>query len=86
MIPRPTPSHLLEIHAANHPSKAAFIFRRGAKWETCAYGQLFTLSEQLAHGLSALGLRAGQRAALISPPSVDFFALAFALLKTGIIP
>ena len=28
----------------------------------------------------------GMRAALMTPPSADFFALAFALLKLGIVP
>jgi acyl-CoA synthetase (AMP-forming)/AMP-acid ligase II len=79
-------NHRLEEHATRYPQKAAFVFKRGAKWDTFTFGQLFERSEQLAPGLSTLGLRAGQRAALMSPPSPDFFALAFALLKTGIVP
>ena len=78
--------HLLEVNAARFPDKAAFIFKRGGTWETATFRQLFERSEQLARGLSVLNLHAGQRAALMSPPSVDFFALCFALLKTGIIP
>ena len=77
---------LLETHATRHPDKAAFIFKRGAAWETVTFRQLFERSEQLTRGLASLNLHAGQRAALLSPPSVDFFALCFALLKTGIVP
>ena len=76
----------LEENTTRHPRKAAFVFKRGTKWESFTFQQLFDLSERLARGLSAIGLHAGQRAALMTPPSVDFFALAFALLKTGIIP
>lgn len=77
---------LLETHATRHPDKAALIFKHGAAWDTLTFHQLFDRSEQIARGLTSLNLHAGQRAALMSPPSVDFFALCFALLKTGIIP
>ena len=76
----------LERHAARHPEKAALIFKLGATWDTSAFGQLHRRSEQLARGLASLDLRAGQRVALMSPPSPNFFALCFALLKVGLVP
>ena len=77
---------LLEKHAARHPEKAALIFKRGAAWDTVTFRQLHEKSELIARGLAALDLRAGQRVALLSPPSTDFFALCFALLKLGLVP
>ena len=35
---------------AKYPDKAAFIFRRGSKWDTLSYNQLFEHSNQLASG------------------------------------
>ncbi|MBI5935090.1 MAG: AMP-binding protein [Chloroflexi bacterium] len=77
---------LLETHATRHPEKAALIFKRGAAWDTVTFGQLHEKTELLSRGLVALGLRAGQRVALMSPPAADFFALCFALLKLGLVP
>lgn len=78
--------NLLEKHAARHPEKAALIFKRGATWETFTFGQLHQRSDQIARGLASLHLQAGQRVALMVPPSADFFALCFALLKLGLVP
>lgn len=75
----------LQKHAQTNPRKAAFIFRRGAQWETCTYQQLHQLSERFVVALNAQGLHAGKRAVLLTPPSPEFFALAFALLKLGIL-
>ena len=77
---------LLEKHATRHPEKAALIFKRGAAWEICTFGELHQRSEDIAHGLASLHARAGQRVALMSPPSPDFFALCFAVLKLGLVP
>ncbi|OGR72923.1 MAG: hypothetical protein A2X40_11095 [Elusimicrobia bacterium GWC2_65_9] len=40
----------------------------------------------LAEALLAAGLRPGERAAVLLPPSEDFYALTFALLRAGIVP
>lgn len=77
---------LLENHATRHPEKTALIFKRGADWETLTYGGLYQRAGLLARGLASLRLRAGSRVALMSSPSADFFALCFALLKTGLVP
>ncbi len=76
----------LDKIAAKYPDKAAFIFRRGASWETLSYKQLVEHSNQLACGLQNMGIRAGTYAALMVPPGIEFFALTFALVKTGIVP
>jgi len=78
--------NLLERHATRHPDKAALIFKRGSSWETFTFGQLHQRSDQLIRGIASLQPRAGQSVALMSPPSTDFFALCFALLKLGLVP
>jgi acyl-CoA synthetase (AMP-forming)/AMP-acid ligase II len=48
--------------------------------------QLDQESDCLAHGLTAAGVARGTRTVLMVKPSLDFFALIFALFKTGAIP
>jgi len=77
----------LDENAAKFPDKAAFFFYRAdSQWGTITFTNLLDKTNHLALGLQALRFAPGTRAALMVPPSVDFFALAFALLKTGIVP
>ena len=73
----------LQENAEKFPEKPVFIFPGR---ETVTYRQLAERSARLARGLTAPGLRPGLRAVLMAPPSVDFFALVFALLRVGIVP
>jgi acyl-CoA synthetase (AMP-forming)/AMP-acid ligase II len=50
------------------------------------FRQLDAVSDQLAHGFQQLGIRRGMNTALLVPPSLDFFALTFALFKLGAVP
>jgi acyl-CoA synthetase (AMP-forming)/AMP-acid ligase II len=50
------------------------------------FRQLDRETDTLARGLDAHGIGAGVRAALMVPPSLEFFALVFALFKAGAIP
>jgi len=43
-------------------------------------------SDAIAHALNAYGIKKGMKAVLMVTPSIDFFALTFALFKAGIIP
>ena len=61
--------------AQDRPSHTQYTFQ-----------QLDQASDQLARGLQRLGLRRGARAALMAPPGLDFFALAFGLFKLGAVP
>jgi len=45
------------------------------------YSQLDAASDELAAGFAAIGIERGVRTALMAPPSLDFFALVFALFK-----
>ncbi|HEY1375568.1 MAG TPA: fatty acid CoA ligase family protein, partial [Gemmataceae bacterium] len=55
--------------------------RRAYVHVTCR--QLDEESDRLARGLAALGVGRGTRTALMVPPSLEFFALTFALFKLG---
>jgi acyl-CoA synthetase (AMP-forming)/AMP-acid ligase II len=47
------------------------------------FRQLDDESDRLARGLARLGVRRGMRTVLMVPPSLDFYALTFALFKLG---
>ncbi len=73
-------------NVARQPDKAALVFAdAGGHWQTVTYHQLWERSQQLTRGLASYQLPPGSRAVLMIPPSVDFFALAFALLRLGIV-
>jgi len=73
-------------NAVAHPEKAAFIYLDKRIWKTVTYAGLLDSANRFARGLEACRVEPGMRAALMTPPSADFFALAFALLKTGVVP
>jgi olefin beta-lactone synthetase len=51
-----------------------------------SYRQLDARSDAIARGLLAVGLRRGQRCALMVRPSPELFLCMFALFKAGIVP
>ncbi len=48
--------------------------------------QLDSLSDQLAFGLEAMGIKRGTHTILMVPPGMEFFMVIFALFKVGAIP
>jgi acyl-CoA synthetase (AMP-forming)/AMP-acid ligase II len=78
--------------AKAQPHKRAVVYPAGRdKKGRIAYSHLTFLqldqeSDCLAHGLTAAGVTHGTRTVLMVKPSPDFFALIFALFKTGAIP
>ena len=48
--------------------------------------QLNDLSDKIAHGLVKIGIERSTRTVLMVKPSLDFFALTFALFKVGAVP
>jgi len=50
------------------------------------FAQLDRESNRIARGLEGVGIRRGTRTVLMAPPSLDFFALTFALFKVGAVP
>src|SRR5437764_9109238 len=51
-----------------------------------SYSQLDKESDQLAWGLQNAGIRCGTRTVLMVKPSLEFFAVTFALFKVGAVP
>lgn len=76
----------LQTNAEKHPNKAAFIYPGKENWETVTYAQLLEWTNRFACGLQACSLTPGMRAAILTPPNIEFFPFAFALLKLGIVP
>ena len=62
--------------------------RRSGKdaWVHYSYQQLDEESDLLARGLLSSGILKGKHVALMVRPSLEFFALTFALFKAGTIP
>ena len=78
--------------AITRPYKRAVVYPAGRdKNGRVAYTHLTFLqldqeSDCLAHGLIAAGIKRGTRTILMVRPSIDFFALVFAIFKTGAVP
>ncbi|MBM4426374.1 MAG: AMP-binding protein [Chloroflexi bacterium] len=75
-----------EQNAQRHPNKPAFIYFNKQNWTTLTYGDILDRSNRFFLGLQACQLTPGLTAALLTPPSADFFPFALALLKFGIVP
>lgn len=75
-----------ERNVREHPHKPAFIYFDKGNWKTLTYQDIFDQTQRFLRGLEAGPLTPGLTAALMSPPSADFFPFALALLKFGIIP
>ncbi len=75
-----------EQNVREHPHKPAFIYFDHQKWITLTYQDIFDQTQRFIRGLEAGRYTPGLTAALLTPPSADFFPFALALLKLGIIP
>lgn len=84
-------SHLTAM-AGCQPWRPAVVFPQGrdlqgrVSYTHYTFQQLDDASGRLARGFASLGLRRGMHVALMVPPSLDFFALTFALFKLGAVP
>lgn len=81
-------THLPKM-AQQQPDKVAVYcpVKRKANGKTIylqiTYAQLESQSNQVANGLTACGIKRGDRVVLMVTPGKDFFALVFALFKIG---
>ncbi len=70
---------IVEDHARKRPAREAVVFAS----TRLTYGQLNAMANQIANGLAARGIGAGDKVAL-SCPNLPFFPLVYyAILKTG---
>ncbi|MCH7892622.1 MAG: AMP-binding protein, partial [Gemmatimonadetes bacterium] len=78
--------------AQSQPDALAVAVAKGRGRDGAArYAELTALelhrrSDRIAHGLVGIGIGPGVRTVLMVKPSLDFFALTFAMLKVGAIP
>lgn len=77
-----------ERTAVSQPDKPAIIYfsKRMRGWKRITYRSLFDQTQRFISGLQACSLTAGLVAAVMTPPSAEFFPFALALLKFGIVP
>ncbi|MEI6723695.1 MAG: AMP-binding protein, partial [Betaproteobacteria bacterium] len=74
------------------PSRPAVICAAGrdahgaVAYQQLSFRELEDDSNRVAQALAEVGIGRGMRAALMVPPSLDFFALTFALFKVGAVP
>lgn len=84
-------SHLVQS-AQKLPYKRAVVYPSGRDaanrviYAHLTFRQLDQESDCLAHGLEKAGITRGTRTILMVKPSIEFFALTFAIFKTGAVP
>ena len=84
-------THLKDM-ARQRPEQMAVMFpesrdRQGrTAYTSLSFRQLDDESDRIAAGLTMMGIGRGVRAALMVPPSLEFFSLTFALFKAGAVP
>ena len=82
----------LKHMAKIQPYKRAVIYPLGKDeygriaYTHLTFQQLDRESDIIAHGLEKAGIRRGMRTVLMVKPSLEFFAVTFALFKTGAVP
>ncbi len=79
------------VNAATHTPHALAVAVQKKNFNKLTYqeinfARLNRYSDQIAYALNQYGLQSGQKAVLMVTPSIDFFALTFALFKAGIVP
>jgi acyl-CoA synthetase (AMP-forming)/AMP-acid ligase II/pimeloyl-ACP methyl ester carboxylesterase len=75
-------SHL-PAQAARRPQTLAIVHPRGERYRHYTFQELNGESNALARGFQRVGIRRGMRTVLMVTPSLEFFALTFALFKLG---
>ncbi|TNE48456.1 MAG: peptide synthase [Deltaproteobacteria bacterium] len=84
-------AHLPKM-AEQQPHMRAVVFPTGrdkegrVSYSHYTYQQLNQTCDKIAHGLESVGIRRGTKTVLMVKPSLDFFALTFALFKVGAVP
>ncbi|MFO0945455.1 MAG: fatty acid CoA ligase family protein [Planctomycetota bacterium] len=84
-------SHLPAM-ALLQPHRPAVVFPHGrdrtgrVAYTHYTFKQLDDESDRLARGLAAIGIGRGTRTVLMVTPSLEFFALTFALFRAGAVP
>ena len=77
--------------ARERPDQAAIVETVGRlngerQFATLTFAQLDARTDQIARGLLQMGMARGERIVVMVKPSLDFFAVMFALWKAGLVP
>ncbi|MCG9696420.1 olefin beta-lactone synthetase [Shewanella sp. Isolate11] len=75
-----------QLAVAVQQAKGAFFSPKQLTYQEVNFKQLDVLSDRIAFALNQYGISRGMKAVLMVTPSIDFFALTFALFKTGVVP
>lgn len=65
------------------PEHAAYQYKEGSQWHTFTYTEAAAKTERLAAGLISLGIKAGDRVALISHNRPEWAMIDYAVLAIG---
>jgi long-chain acyl-CoA synthetase len=76
---------MLQESCHKHPAKAALRNKVAGRWNEVSYAQVWDTSDQIAAGLSAWGLAAGERAALLAQSSPAWVMAYLGILKSNAI-
>ncbi len=77
---------MLAERARRSPARVALALPFGPGFRTTTYAELDARVDRVAAGLRHAGVAPGMRTALLVPPTLDFFTLAFALLRLRAVP
>ncbi len=85
-------AQMLPAMAEQQPDAPAIYYPTGkrangrSEYVHYTYAELDQQSNRIAAGLEAIGIERGMRCVLMVTPSLDFFALTFAIFKVGAVP
>ncbi|WP_303722695.1 fatty acid CoA ligase family protein [Malonomonas rubra] len=80
-------AHLPEMARRQPDTPAIYIpTGRGQQYRQYSFKQLDQECDRIANALESIGISRGIRTALMVTPSLEFFALTFALFKVGAVP
>jgi long-chain acyl-CoA synthetase len=65
------------------PDKVAYMYKKGGKWHELTFKEVGDWAEKISAGLASLGIKKGDRVALISPNRVEWSVTDFASLALG---
>jgi len=74
---------MLANRVAASPNAAAFMSKIGGQWQTVTWQQAYDRAAEMAHGLIALGMKPGDKVAIIGSTRVEWTLSDFALLLAG---
>jgi len=76
-------SELIANRAAATPGAPAFMSKRGGRWQTSTWQDVYERAQELAHGLLSLGMQPGDRVAIIGNTREEWSLCDFGLLLAG---